>query len=235
MPKTTCPACNKTLASITGYSLHLAKTTNPACRALYIASRQFQSSPTPDPQDDDPAMELDTIGTGLYAEDDLESPGPLVDERNRGDMLTDNSDDSDSDDGIDSYDEWEPPAPAYQPPNQQAACHDHGSNDDPDPLPPALNMHEPHDAWCGVQRRLREREQMPIVVHYPNQRLGAGQPVDSAQDSSNATYGAQLDDSNIYAPFASKVDWEIAWWAKLRGPSSTAFSELVSIEGVSPH
>jgi hypothetical protein len=33
-------------------------------------------------------------------------------------------------------------------------------------------------------------------------------------------------------PFISKMDWEIARWAKLRGPGSTAFSELLSIDGV---
>ena len=38
---------------------------------------------------------------------------------------------------------------------------------------------------------------------------------------------------NIWEPFASKIDWEIAMWAKLRGPSSTALSELLNVEGVS--
>jgi len=38
---------------------------------------------------------------------------------------------------------------------------------------------------------------------------------------------------NVWAPFASKIDWEIAMWAKLRGPSSTAISELLKVEGVS--
>ncbi|KAH6901475.1 hypothetical protein BKA70DRAFT_1388344 [Coprinopsis sp. MPI-PUGE-AT-0042] len=37
---------------------------------------------------------------------------------------------------------------------------------------------------------------------------------------------------NVYAPFESQIDWEVARWAKLRGPSSTAFSELMAIEGV---
>lgn len=38
---------------------------------------------------------------------------------------------------------------------------------------------------------------------------------------------------NVYTPFSSKLDWEVAKWAKLRGPSSTAFTELMGIEGVS--
>lgn len=38
---------------------------------------------------------------------------------------------------------------------------------------------------------------------------------------------------NPWAPFLSKMEWEVSRWAKLRGPSSTAFSELLAIEGVS--
>ncbi|KAF8977848.1 hypothetical protein BDQ17DRAFT_1394870 [Cyathus striatus] len=39
-------------------------------------------------------------------------------------------------------------------------------------------------------------------------------------------------DSNSWALFTSKLDWEVAKWAKCRGPSSTAFSELLSIDGL---
>lgn len=35
-----------------------------------------------------------------------------------------------------------------------------------------------------------------------------------------------------WAPFRSKCDWEIALWAKMRGPSSTAFTELLQIPEV---
>jgi hypothetical protein len=40
---------------------------------------------------------------------------------------------------------------------------------------------------------------------------------------------------NILAPFASRVDYEVAKWAKLCGAGSTAFSELLAIDGVSFH
>ena len=36
-----------------------------------------------------------------------------------------------------------------------------------------------------------------------------------------------------WAPFSTQTEWEIARWAKLRGPGSTAFSELLKIDGVS--
>ena len=42
------------------------------------------------------------------------------------------------------------------------------------------------------------------------------------------------DDGHIWAPFRSKLDWEFARWAKLRGPTSTAVSELLAIDEVSP-
>ncbi|KAM6491662.1 hypothetical protein JOM56_012906 [Amanita muscaria] len=37
---------------------------------------------------------------------------------------------------------------------------------------------------------------------------------------------------NTWAPFNPKLDWEIARWAKLRGPGSTAVSDLLSIDGL---
>ncbi|KAJ3847301.1 hypothetical protein EV368DRAFT_76759 [Lentinula lateritia] len=38
--------------------------------------------------------------------------------------------------------------------------------------------------------------------------------------------------SNTWAPFASRTDWEVAHWAKMRGSGSTAFSDLLVIDGV---
>ncbi|KAJ3805883.1 hypothetical protein F5876DRAFT_81287 [Lentinula aff. lateritia] len=39
-------------------------------------------------------------------------------------------------------------------------------------------------------------------------------------------------EANIWAPFISQMDWEVAQWAKMRGSGSTAFSDLLAIEGV---
>ncbi|KIL54452.1 hypothetical protein M378DRAFT_29088, partial [Amanita muscaria Koide BX008] len=47
-----------------------------------------------------------------------------------------------------------------------------------------------------------------------------------------ASYRQLLDSDKEYAPFSSKLDWEIARWAKLHGPSSAAVTELLQIEGV---
>jgi hypothetical protein len=71
----------------------------------------------------------------------------------------------------------------------------------------------------------------------------AGKPIEGFQaKSADDTYfdwictfdpESSSSSSNIYAPFKSKMDWEIAKWAKLRGPGSTAFSDLLAINGVS--
>ncbi|KAJ7841714.1 hypothetical protein B0H14DRAFT_3086726 [Mycena olivaceomarginata] len=73
----------------------------------------------------------------------------------------------------------------------------------------------------------------PIVVKYPGR---AGEPISmSGGATSEQAYLGSLHDSvasNPYAPFTSKMDWEIARWAKLRGSGSTAFNDLLAIEGV---
>ena len=37
---------------------------------------------------------------------------------------------------------------------------------------------------------------------------------------------------NPFVPFNNQTDWELAKWAKLRGPGSTSFTELMGITGV---
>ena len=56
---------------------------------------------------------------------------------------------------------------------------------------------------------------------------------DSAQGASGfVKYGRALGSSEEHAPFCSKVDWDIARWAKLHGPSSSAMTKLLEIDGV---
>ncbi|KAJ7342729.1 hypothetical protein DFH08DRAFT_1011044 [Mycena albidolilacea] len=53
--------------------------------------------------------------------------------------------------------------------------------------------------------------------------------------TSEQAYKSSLDssaDQNPYAPFKSKMDWEVGKWAKLRGSGSTAFMDLLQVEGV---
>ncbi|KAG2335638.1 hypothetical protein BDR05DRAFT_978923 [Suillus weaverae] len=55
----------------------------------------------------------------------------------------------------------------------------------------------------------------------------------SVDHGANAAYGAHLaNDENPYHPFNSQIEWEVARWAKLRGATSIAFLDLLSIDGV---
>ena len=71
------------------------------------------------------------------------------------------------------------------------------------------------------------------VTHFPLESAGA--PITNAthQPTHYEAYHATLcNTDNSYAPFCSKIDWEIVWWAKIHGPSSAAVSELLAIENV---
>ena len=76
----------------------------------------------------------------------------------------------------------------------------------------------------------------PPPDFYPESFPGrhAGMPTSSG-NASPACFGHEdepMPSENPWAPFNSKLDWEIARWAKLRGPGSTAVSDLLSIDGV---
>ncbi|KAL0572117.1 hypothetical protein V5O48_009844 [Marasmius crinis-equi] len=79
-----------------------------------------------------------------------------------------------------------------------------------------------------IEDRLR---QPPTIVHFGGQ---AGQPIaDGSREDADTRYRRKLGgDSNIWHPFISQIDWEVARWAKLRGPGSNAFNEFLKIPGV---
>ena len=64
----------------------------------------------------------------------------------------------------------------------------------------------------------------------------AGKPIRTNINSDYSNYVEQREtggQENIWAPFASRMEWEIAQWVKLHGPGSTSFTEFLGIEGVS--
>ena len=76
------------------------------------------------------------------------------------------------------------------------------------------------------------RPAVRIRYNDKHQSARAGQPL-THEESRDHVYDAALGGGdNPWGPFNSKKDWEIARWAKLRGAGSTAFSELLAIDGV---
>ncbi|KAL0576824.1 hypothetical protein V5O48_005165 [Marasmius crinis-equi] len=71
----------------------------------------------------------------------------------------------------------------------------------------------------------------PTIVNFGGR---AGQPIaDGSREDADTRYRQELGgESNIWHPFASQIDWEVAHWAKLRGPGSNAFNKFLKIPGV---
>jgi len=110
---------------------------------------------------------------------------------------------------------WEPPVP-----HTTTTGPNPPSDTELDPPPPASPSNDVRErAWVK-----------PKVVQFPDPR--AGEPVGSAPPTHNvyATSLGNPSPSNPYSPFASKIDWEVAQWAKLHGPSCTSFADLLKID-----
>jgi hypothetical protein len=61
----------------------------------------------------------------------------------------------------------------------------------------------------------------------------AGAPVPGAHQGSSLYQTSQEAlGFSTWAPFQSQCDWEVACWAKLRGPTSSAFTDLLAIPEV---
>ena len=87
---------------------------------------------------------------------------------------------------------------------------------DPAPTPPIYPTAPETDVFV---------ERFPLGN--PGTHLPGAQRGTSIYESSQAAFGASK-----WAPFHSQCDWEIAHWAKMRGPSSSAMEELLAIPEV---
>ena len=128
------------------------------------------------------------------------------------------------DDDLEDFSESRPTTP--QPPRQPSEEHWHDEVD-LDPLPPpGPGGVDPEDH--------RDLHEPPVRVRRFKGQAGAPLSEPEARVSGYAAYATKVPGSseNPYAPFASQLDWEVAQWAKLRGPSSTAFSDFLKIKGV---
>ncbi|THU77631.1 hypothetical protein K435DRAFT_877593 [Dendrothele bispora CBS 962.96] len=74
----------------------------------------------------------------------------------------------------------------------------------------------------------------PFIKPYSDPHAGAPLSTQTTILDGNDVYTEKIGHKgNIWAPFQSEIDWKVTKWAKLRGASSTAVTELLSIDGVS--
>ncbi|KAG2338131.1 hypothetical protein BDR05DRAFT_978271 [Suillus weaverae] len=126
---------------------------------------------------------------------------------------------------------------------ERPAASEHAADSDEDDFDDHL-LFEPEWEAAPSQPQADEDNDLDLLddafvddeVPYPDPRAGWSMSHGSVDHGANAAYGAHLaNDENPYHPFNSQIKWEVARWAKLRGATSTAFLDLLSIDGVSEH
>ncbi|THH32369.1 hypothetical protein EUX98_g1829, partial [Antrodiella citrinella] len=160
------------------------------------------------------------MGGEVAVEEHVEGAGRAEEEE-----TYEEDDDDDEVDGNINYDNGpglEPPPDQAPPPLPAAADGQEDDDDDAEIAPPTGRAH--------VERALRQEVH---VRHFPSPRAGeALQRTETMFGTYNKDLNNDGEGDNIFAPFKSERDFQIARWAKMRGPGSTAFDELLKIPGV---
>ena len=191
----------------------MAQTRNAPCREIAARERIMQVSSSHEIASPD----RDVFGT--YEEDEMpwpaDSPGCCrathLDAADEDDESMDDVDRHHSS-VVDSEDMDEDEDGEDNPDNEEEVVHEEGGTD------------------------VSEGSNHVTIETFPSQFGDAGVAMERGSGSLYRKYNNNRQEAledNIYAPFKSKLDWDFAQWAKLRGPGSTAINELLNIDGVS--
>ena len=107
------------------------------------------------------------------------------------------------------------------------AISEHAASDE---VPESMPLPETTDQDIQSEVANSESESSPLVVidSFPHGNPGAAISQGSYTDDTDR--GAS--DGFIWAPFRSQCDWEVAHWAKMRVPTSSAMADLLAIPKV---
>ncbi len=195
-----------------------------------------------DEDDNDPDMDYrppepihDFFGTNYMAAElglELEEGRNEDDPINKAQSLSD----SDSDKSDDEFSPDEADEPGWEAPAGEGPNIDDGSEEDGEEEVEVEDERiegDEHDLRTRVEAALR---QQIYVEHFPSEFAGQPVPEQARLPSGYGDYQTRLphigDPNNKYSPFTNKLDWCVGRWAKVRGPGSTAVSELLEIPGV---
>ena len=241
-----------------GLAQHLHQMQKPKCKAIHKVQEALLASNTyhNDPPSLQPSAATASLTLHPFDDTDMDTPpipfegdyfgdykgeffGELGDGWPEGPLLSDSDSDSDSgnEDEELEFESWEPALCTH--PDHDGA---EAPADEPAPGSSSNDVHADLNmtaaaaaAWRAIEANTACKT---FMVHYPSSHAGAPIPKSKLYASTNETYGSALDPNgldaaNPYAPFASKLDWEIARWAKLHDPGSTMFTDLLAIKEVS--
>ncbi|KAJ7823158.1 hypothetical protein B0H14DRAFT_2370305 [Mycena olivaceomarginata] len=215
-----CPGCGGTFTAGRALSVHVVRSTDVRCRQARSDTEALLSDSD---EEFGPSFASDfPTGGGSFT-------GDFFGEDYAADDFDFGSDDSDAD-CCDDSDDDDPVAGDYA-----AAADAHAANGWEPDRPMQHDQEEDfemEDAARPSTAPLPEREKRKIAEDRFHERAGE-EITDEHSPSAEDQYSAALGQpNNVYAPFNSKLDWEVARWAKLRGAGSTAFTELLKIDGV---
>ncbi|KAH6866130.1 hypothetical protein BKA70DRAFT_1134642 [Coprinopsis sp. MPI-PUGE-AT-0042] len=217
----TCDACHKGGLSYTGYWSHLQQSKRPECRALHLALQEASLDREAALDSDSESSSSSDSDVESFMGDFFGSPMDYMEDSFGQDHFDDEeSSENDDDeeavrlDNLDQENGWEPQRPS--------CTYDLDLDPESEEDDAAVTLDPPPSASPHVK--------VAYSSVYPNQC--AGKPTSQTLDTDTLYRNALADKQGPFYPFASQRDWEVAKWAKLRGPGSTAFSELLKIGGV---
>jgi hypothetical protein len=235
-----CSGCGGSFRFGAGYINHIRLSRNEDCAAIYQQSILYQDL---DYDNDDQGGQISDFEDSMFEGDDnvidyewpmqdvvaeqpnedegweekIDNPASGKDEIEAEAEKSDEESGSDEEEFDDQYEEcWEPPPQVY---TSEMDFEDEPEDD--------IGLSQ--EARLAAEDAFRKH---PVIEKYPDSRAGAPVSHDRVA-SKNESYAKSINNEhNPWAPFASQIDWEIAQWAKLRGPGSTAMSDLLKIDGV---
>ena len=208
--------------------MHVSRTTTAICRAAY--NKLFQAALSDNHYVNDVDVDMDPAGSqifegdffGSYKEADFDWP----EDEERDDDLEMEEEDNDNDPSMDFEQTTHTlglPLLADMPSKQAS---------DMRGAPQSEAHFSQHHTPTHSEAQPTPSPMDYMVEAFPGD--SAGMPIEfTPHQSMFENYKRQLNSEAVYAPFTSRTDWEIARWAKIRGPSSSAVNELLQIDGVS--
>ena len=237
---TICEGCGSLFTSA-GYSRHLATTTIQECRSIYERADEYipgredrLGNINPPSPASSPDFQGDFFGRDYSPADFDEVTSPQSQDSEVDEPVTSGNID------FDDVPPWEPPVDDRHPEHVEQ-----GPRRETQPADGPID-NEVESQMSDETRRCRTNTDnttryepykiaFPPRLGQPGVAINRGLGSTEYEISRNSFEQTEAGPGNPYAPFASQIDWEFAKWAKLRGPGSTAVTELLALEGVSSY
>lgn len=102
----------------------------------------------------------------------------------------------------------------------------------PEQTPSADSELPPENLSNPLEQSSPDPSPQVVVERFPYGNPGA--PIDGMQGSTIYELSQEAFGGSVWAPFQSQCDWDVAHWAKMKGPGSSAVTDLLAIPNVRP-